>query len=150
MGHRYHACPVPQFLSPEWVDALDRAARRSPGLTGCTGADALVLEQRIALPDGSEHAHHIVLGDADARVIAGRARAPDIVLHTDLAIACDLARGVVNAQHALAAGRLRVGGNLDALVERSDVLRGLDDVFASVRTTTTFPPFTEARVTSRE
>jgi putative sterol carrier protein len=141
---------VPQFLSPEWLDALDRAARRSPGLTGCTGPDALVLEQRIAMPDGSEHAHHVVLSDGDARVVAGRARAPDIVVHTDLAVACDLARGTVNAQHALAAGRLRIGGSLDALVERSDVLRDLDDVFASVRATTIFPPFTETRVASRE
>lgn len=150
MGHRYDACDVPQFLSPQWVAELDQAARRSSGLAGCTTAGALVLEQRIAMPDGSEYAHHVVLSDGDARVVAGRAPAPDVVLHTDLPLACDLARGTVNAQHALAAGRLRIGGDLDALVVRSELLRSLDDVFASVRTRTTFPPFTETRVTSGE
>jgi hypothetical protein len=51
-----------------------------------------------------------------------------------------LARGEANAQHALASGRLRVRGALDALTSRSDALREVDDVFASVRTETTFPP----------
>lgn len=136
------------FLSTEWVAALDRAARTSSRLADCATDRALVVEQRILLADGSEHAHHVVLEHDGARVMPGRAGHPDIVLYSDLATARDLALGTTNAQHALTAGRLRVRGDVSALLTRRDELRALDDVFATVRADTTFPPSDGATVTS--
>lgn len=129
-----------EFLSAEWIAALDAAARASTALTDCARSGPFVLEQRVELPSGAEAVHHLVFAPDGARVRPGPASRPDVVLVTDLPTAMALARGEANAQHALASGRLRVRGALDALTSRSDALREVDDVFASVRTETTFPP----------
>lgn len=92
------------------------------------------------MPDGSERAHQLVIDDRRARVEQGRGTAPDVVLETDLDAARELALGTINAQHALAAGRLRVSGTIEALVEHGDALRALDDIFRGVRAQTTFAP----------
>jgi putative sterol carrier protein len=141
---------MPQFLSPEWVDALDRAARASSLLAACADDHRLVLEQRVTLPDGSEHAHHLVLAPDGASVRLGRAQDADVVLTVDLETARDLARGALNAQQALARGRLRLGGDVAALTRRADALLALDDVFAATRATTTFTAANGAAVTSAE
>ncbi|MEX2256321.1 MAG: SCP2 sterol-binding domain-containing protein [Acidimicrobiia bacterium] len=139
---------MPEFLSPEWVDAVDRAARGSSALTACASATPFVLEQRVVCPDGNEAVHHLELTQHGARVVAGRAPHPNVVLTTDLDTACRLAQGSVNAQVALAAGRLRLGGDIDTLARRAEALLALDDVFAAVRATTTFPGADDAPITS--
>jgi putative sterol carrier protein len=141
---------VVEFLSPEWIAALDLAARRSPRLAACATTTPLVVEQRVTMPDGSERAHHLVLTDGSASVALGRAATPDVVMHTDLETARDLALGQVNAQHALARGRLRLSGSVEALLARADALRALDDVFGAVRAQTTFSTSGAATVASAE
>jgi putative sterol carrier protein len=141
---------VAEFLSPEWVAALDAAARDATAFADGAPEPPFVVEQRVVMTDGSEHAHHLVLGAEGARVELGRAPHPDIVLQTDWETARALARGVLNAQQALAAGKLRVGGTIETLVDRGDALRSLDDVFAAVRETTTFTAGDAPTVTSAE
>ena len=51
-----------------------------------------------------------------------------------------LARGDITAQSVLASGRLHVSGELDSLARHSAALAAVDDVFATVRRDTTFPP----------
>jgi len=129
---------VPEFLSREWVAALDDAARTSAAFTD-VAEERFVLEQRVTFADGTEVRHHLVVSPDGARAIAGPAPDADIVLMVDYVTARDLARGATNAQRALAAGRLRVGGRIETLAHHGDALLALDDVFAAVRTTTTFP-----------
>jgi len=60
-------------------------------------------------------------------------------LTTDYPTAVAIARGRENAQIALARGRLRLGGDVDALVKRADALGALDDATAALRAATTYP-----------
>ena len=55
-----------------------------------------------------------------------------------------IARGEENAQIALGAGRLRVGGALEALTSRSDALAALGDVSGRLRPGTTFATVRDA------
>jgi hypothetical protein len=64
---------------------------------------------------------------------------PDVTFNTDYATAVALARGTENAQRALGAGRLRLGGDLVLLAARADALAALDDVCAPLREQTTYP-----------
>jgi putative sterol carrier protein len=139
---------VPEFLSPDWVASLDRAARASDRLAQCARGDALILEQRVTLPDGSTHSHHLVLDESGARVREGKPARADVVVLTDLATATELAVGTTNAQQALGAGRLRVHGDVNALIARAEQLAALDDVFARARDDTTFPSRSEVTVHS--
>jgi hypothetical protein len=143
---------VAEFLSTEWLAALDAAARGAPQLAACAPGAPFVLEQRVSVAghddDGGgdsgddvgedEVVYQIVLAPGGARVVSGRAGEPDLVLLTDVATAGALARGERNAQSVLAEGRLRVRGDLRALTRRAEALRAIDDVFASVRAETTY------------
>ena len=81
---------------------------------------------------------HLVFSDDEVRVQPGTADRAEVLLTSEYATAAALARGETNAQQALAAGRLRIGGDVDALVRRAGALAALADVFAAVRATTTY------------
>jgi putative sterol carrier protein len=127
---------VAEFLSPAWIAELDRALG---ALELSSGSAPFVIEQRITLPDGSTHVHHVIAGDGRFRAAPGPAAASDLVLTTDLETAIAIQRGAVNAQFALAAGHLRLGGDLDRLRAHADLFGTLDDVFAEVRASTSYP-----------
>ena len=57
--------------------------------------------------------------------------------------AASIAMGQGSAQRAFMTGRLRVGGDLRVLLEHSDVLAQLEDVFAAVRARTAPPRLTD-------
>jgi putative sterol carrier protein len=71
-------------------------------------------------------------------VHSGPAAAPDLRLFADYDVAARIQRGEVNAQEALAAGRLKVQGRFAHLLRVDDALRALEDVFAPVRAETTY------------
>ncbi len=137
---------VPEFLSPAWVEALDAAlGTLAPtgevGGAGAAAPDRFVLEQRVVLPDGSTHAHHVVASGGRFHAASGPAPAPDLVLTTSLHTAVAIQRGAVNAQYALAAGHLRLGGDLERLRTHAGLFGRLDDVFTELRATTTYPTY---------
>ena len=67
------------------------------------------------------------------------AEVADVSLETDYPTAVALARGEMNAQSALADGRLRVSGDVARLAAHATALVRLGDLFAAVRPVTTFP-----------
>jgi len=128
---------VPVFLSPEWLRDLDAAARASRALAN-DDTEALVVEQRVTDAPGGDVTYHAVLG-TDARVVAGPADAPDVVFVTDYDTAFALRSGTLNAQHAIAAGRMKVQGHVGVLLRKADTLRAFGDIFQDVRATTDPP-----------
>jgi hypothetical protein len=137
---------VPEFLSEIWLRELDRAVRDAVPVSALT---PIVIEQVVSgVPGRGEVRYRLQVGDDGARVAEiGRGGdtaldggAPfDVRLTTDYPTAVAISRGQENAQIALARGRLRLGGNVDALVRRSEVLAALDDATAQLRATTTYP-----------
>jgi hypothetical protein len=129
---------VAEFLSPAWIAELDAAlVALEPAVVDPD--DTFVIEQRVTLPMGAAHAHHVVVAGGRFRAVAGPAPRADLVLTTDLETAVAIQRGTENAQYALAAGKLRLGGDLDRLRARSEVFARLHDVFAELRDATTYP-----------
>ena len=101
------------------------------------GAEPLVVEARVTGgPDGDLD----VPARGHGRRRTGRGRSGDgsrpCPSCTDRETACALHHGDTNAQQALAAGRLKVHGDLAALGGRSDALAALGDVFGPVRART--------------
>ena len=118
---------MPAFLSDEWVDALAGAASAAtvdPGVT-------LAVRQVV---DGTGWTVRV----AGGRISVDREPAADITLTTDRETAAALVRGEVAAQDAFAAGRLRLGGDLQKLLAAAGALSGLDAAYAGVREATTF------------
>jgi hypothetical protein len=127
---------VPEFLSPEWIAALDAAAT---ALTVPEGVGDLTIEQVVRGPGGGEVRYQVQFAQGRVRVVAGGDEAePDVRVIADTDTAAAIHRGELSAQTALVTGRAKLQGPIQHLRGREAVLRELDDAFASVRASTTY------------
>lgn len=124
-----------RYLSEEWIAALHAAASTDAGLRAATVDASLVVQQVVTDSDG-EVAYHVVVDEGDVSVRSGRAARPDITFTQDAATARAVIDGELSAQSAFMAGRVRIGGDLGALIANHSALAVLDDVFSAVRATT--------------
>jgi hypothetical protein len=127
---------VPEFLSDEWLAALDASARSVAPLPEIA---PFVVEQVVTDVEGRGVVRYqLAFDDSGVHVRPGTTEQPDVTLATDAKTAADIARGATNAQRALSTGRFRVRGSIEALTKRSAAFGALEDVFASVRDSTTY------------
>lgn len=122
-----------RYLSPEWIDELDRAASTSASLRAAAADVSLVVQQEVTGGPGGDVAWHVVLDHGDVAVRPGPAAEADVTFRQDLATAVAISRGEMAAQAAFMVGRLRVGGDGAGLIRHQRALAGIDDVFAAVR-----------------
>ena len=111
-------------FSPEWIDALDAAARGLPG-----APESFVIQQVVADGD-DELAWHLTLGPDGVRVHEGRADRADVTFSQDRATAESIADGDLSAGAALTAGRLTVRGASARLTEHRETLARIDEAIA--------------------
>jgi putative sterol carrier protein len=124
---------MPRFLTPEWIAALDAAAREA-----AVPADVRLTIQQIVTDDGADVRYHLVLADGRLRVHPGEAPSADVTLVQTREVAAALSRGELNAQQALEAGRLKLRGDLGHLAREGRALVAMEDVFAAVRAATSY------------
>ena len=127
-----------EFLSDEWIAALAHAvpAHRVQVDQG------VVVESVVRGVPGRDEVRYRIAFDAAGCEVTGvgdGAPAADVCIETDYETAAALARGDTNAQAALAAGRLRVSGDVARLATHAALLPRLGDLFAAVRAGTTYP-----------
>jgi len=124
---------VVRFLSEAWFDQLGRALPSA----GEGPADLTIQQVVIAAPEGEVRYHIEVRGDRLA-VCLGQAGRPDATLTEDYATAAGIASGEVSPQAALLDGRIRVAGNLAALLEHRGALAGLESIPPDLRAATSY------------
>lgn len=125
-----------EFLSDEWLDALDAAAT---SVASSRIDDGNLVVQQVVTDDGvSDHAYYIEVREGRVRVRRGLAAEATLRFTTDRPTATAIARGDESAQAAFIQGRLRVGGDTRALTAHADLLARLDELFAPVRSTTVY------------
>jgi SCP-2 sterol transfer family protein len=140
---------VPEFLSGSWLDEFDRALAAHP-TQGLTDTAPLVLEQVVLdVPGRGEVRYRIVAERGRLHVVVPTSEdpAPDVRFVTDYGTAVALARGLTNAQSALAEGKLRLGGDLSLLGRRAELFAALDDCGAELRASTTYADPADGRRT---
>jgi putative sterol carrier protein len=123
-----------RFLSPEWIAALDAAAREATVPAGVR----LTIQQIVTEDGGGDVRYHLVLDEGRLEVRPGEARAADVTLVQTREVAAALSRGELNAQQALEAGRLKLRGDIGDLAREGKALSAMEDVFAAVRADTTY------------
>jgi hypothetical protein len=134
----YPADGMPRFLTPEWIAALDAAAREA-----AVPAGVRLTIQQVVTDDGDGEGgggvrYHLVLDSGRLRVHAGEAPTADVTLVQSRDVAAALSRGELNAQQALEAGRLKLRGDIGHLAREGRALTAVADVFAAVRAATTY------------
>lgn len=127
-----------RYLSPEWLAAAAEAIAHDATLREVTSGLDLTLEQTVA--DGPEGTvcWHIILRHGHAELVAGPTSDADIRFTTTWDTARAVARGELAAPTAFIEGRLRVGGDLTALLRHQRKLAVIDDVLATLRSKTTW------------
>jgi len=124
-----------QFLSDEWLAALDEAARaRATGPDDPLRDVRLVVEQVVT--DGPRW--RLVVEAGRCSVVPGGGDEPDVRLTSDRATARAIATGSRAALDAFIAGDLVLGGDVRRLLDHREALEALGDLFASVKSATTF------------
>ncbi len=111
---------VPERFSPEWIEALDAAARDLPA-----AGELFVIQQVV-----DDVAWHVVLATDGVRVHAGEAEQADVTFTQDRATADAIATGELSAAAALTSGRLTVSGATARLTAHREALARLDEAFA--------------------
>ena len=123
-----------RFLTPEWIAALDAAAREAV----VPGGVRLTIQQIVTDDEGGDVRYHLILDDGALRVRPGEAETADVTLIQSRAVAAALSRGELNAQQALEAGRLKLQGDIGHLARQGRALTAVADVFAAVRAVTSY------------
>jgi hypothetical protein len=123
-----------EFLSDEWIAALDTAARadRELRIEG-----RLVVEQVVRASDGPDQSYQVRFGPDGTSVSPGRAALADVVLVTDRETAWALHRGARRTQDAFASGDLKLRGRPELLSGHSTLFVRFREAMSSVRQETT-------------
>lgn len=131
------------------VTYLSAAWFRELGETSVSSDAPVVLRQVVTgAPDGDVH-YDVAVSGSHAVIVpvdenAGT-REPDLTFSSDYPTACAIAAGRLSTHAALAAGRLRVRGDLSRVSQRADAVgTGLDPVPPALRAVTQFPNLPES------
>lgn len=125
-----------RFLSDAWLEALDRAARADETLADLADGPPLVVQQVVTGGPDGDVTYNVRAGGGAVSVRPGPADDATIRFRQDHETATAIASGRLSAQRAFMTGRLQVGGDLRAVLDRGPTLTALADVFAAVRATT--------------
>ena len=133
------------YLSPEWLDAADRAVRAAPTLSAASVGVHLTIDQTVGNDhdnrDGGpddEVRYHVCVDDGDVRILPGPAPRADVSFRQPRRVAVAIASGRDSAQMAFMRGELTVGGDVRLLIEHRSLLDGLGDVLGELRARTRF------------
>jgi predicted lipid carrier protein YhbT len=120
------------YLSPAWFEAADGALSTDASLAEASRGVRLVLQQTVADPPPGV-TWHIRIDDGSLRLVPAPADDATVTFRCDRATAESVHDGRTSAQAAFMAGRLRVGGDVGALLAHQELLAGLNDVLAHLR-----------------
>jgi putative sterol carrier protein len=129
---------VARYLSEQWFGevaaALDGRGGDAPGAAEVR----LVLQELVTdTPDG-DVAYSLRIEDGRLALRTGDHGDADVTISQDYATAVALHRGEVTLQDAFMHGRVKVAGNISALLAHHDALAHLDPLPAATRATTTY------------
>jgi len=129
---------VLRYLSLDWIDALSAEVAASADMAAVAADHSVGVTQVVS--DGPEGTvvYHLQVAQGRATFGTGPAEPEDLRFEQDWTTAVDVATGVLNAQEAFLAGRIRLFGDPPTLMANQAVFRALDGAFSTVRERTDY------------
>ena len=131
---------MPEYLSDEWFTSAAAALDDDATLQEASRGVQLVFEQRVTPPGAADTPGiewHVVLDDGRVSLHRGPAADPTVTFSCDRDTAIAIQCGATSAQAAFMDGRMRLGGDVAALLAHQHLFSGLDDVLGPLRSATT-------------
>ncbi len=129
---------MPRFLSSEWIAQAHAAAQSSATLADATADVQITIQQNVTdTPDGDIH-YVIRVDRGRVEIFEGLDERATVSFTQDWETGVGMSRGILSAQDAFTAGKLRVGGDIQAMMDVQQAFAELDDVFVELRLTTTY------------
>ena len=126
-----------EFLSDEWIAAMNSAAAGSDALRHATSKVRITIQQVVKSGE-DERCYLVRVDNGKVSVEPGRDPGADLTITEDAETAAALARGEMSPQIAFMLGRIRVSGDMPALMASYEALAEADDAFAPVRAATSY------------
>lgn len=125
------------------VTYLSAAWFRELGETSAPSDAPVVLRQVVTgAPDGDVR-FDVAVGGSEAVIVPvgddDGPREPDLTFISDYPTACAIASGRLSTHAALAAGRLRMRGDVSSVTRRAEAVGGIDPLPPALRAVTEFP-----------
>jgi predicted lipid carrier protein YhbT len=117
-----------QTLSAEWLRAADDAVRSIE----VDKEVSVVIEQRVVGGSAGDVTYSLVVRDGTCRIVVDDRPEPDVTITTPWEIACELASGRARAQQPFLHGRIRIGGDVTALLRHRELAASVAAALASV------------------
>ena len=127
-----------RFLSDEWLAELTGAVASDDQVSLAASGIHLTVQQVVVGPNGSETRYATWVDDGRVELSPGRLDDADVTITEDYDTAAALARGETTPQDAILAGRVRVSGDLGALLRGQEVLERVRARFDEVRARTEY------------
>lgn len=129
---------MPRFLSSEWIAQAHIAAQASMKLRESTANVEITIQQNVTgTPEGDVH-YFIRVDHGKVEILEGIDENATVSFTQDWPTGVAMSNGTLSAQDAFTEGRLRLGGDIQAMVNVQDAFSDLDDVFVELRLTTTY------------
>ena len=127
-----------QYLSDDWLQAANDAVSTNNDLTTAAKAQSLTIDYEVTgAPDGKV-TYGIVFNDGTVAIEAGKHKDASASFSLDYPTATEIAKGDLSAQAAFMQGRLKLAGDVTVLVRQYQMIDGLSDALAGLRTDTAF------------
>ena len=122
---------MPRYLSPEWFDEINAAARAG---TPAFAADASFLLQQVVTGNPlGEVRYWVRIHGGTVEAGLGEVDGADVTVSQSYDTAMAVSSGEITAQAAFVAGKIRVSGDATLLLEHQPALAALADAVAPVR-----------------
>lgn len=124
-----------RYLSPEWFQEMQAAASSHKPET--TDRSVSLRETITDTPFGNI-SYVMTIANGEITIDTSSDTVADVTFTQDYETATALHRQETTTQEVFFAGKVRVAGHLNALLENSDLLQGVAPAFADVRDRTTY------------
>ena len=124
---------MPQYLSDEWFKQMSEAGSVNP----ISSSGELALQEVVTDTPFGTVTYVLNIADGDITFVSGDGKA-DVTFTQNYETAVALHKGELTIHDAFFAGKVRVSGRLNMLLEHSDLLQGLAPAFDKVRADTTY------------
>ena len=121
-----------KFLTDDWLTGLESTVNAHDGFKDAVASVSLKLQFKVTDVDGGDVDYSIVIGDGSAAINGGTIDDADATITNNYETAAAISKGELNTQMAFMTGKLKVSGNMAALMMNQGALNQFSQAAAGL------------------